>query len=103
MKTAKFERTLKRQLAGLGLEIRPDSPAARGLSRTARLGTRVVNSGRRALLAAERTIGDSVEAARAKIHEASRPNGPDAPAAQSGVRRKAAAGTRKRTLRPRSV
>ena len=42
MKTAKLERTFKRQLASLGLEIRPDSPAARGLSRTARLGTRDV-------------------------------------------------------------
>lgn len=100
MKTAKLERTMKRKLAGLGLEIRPDSPAARGLVGAARFGTRVVNTGRRALLAAEKTIGDSVESARAKIHEASRPQFADPPVHQARRRRKAAAGTRKRTLRP---
>lgn len=103
MKTAKLERTMKHKLAGLGLELRPNSPADRGLVRVARLGTRVVNSGRRALLAAEKTIGDSVEAARARIHEASRPPCAADPVTQARPRRKAAAGTRKRTLRPRAV
>ena len=95
MNTAKLEQKLKRNLAGVGLEIRPDSAAARGLSRLARVGASVVTSGNRVLRTAEGSVRAAAEAAREKIHEATRPR------AGQVARRRSRTTTRKRALHPR--
>jgi len=79
MNTAKLEQKMKQNLAGVGLEVRPDSPADRGITRVARVGARVVTSGNRVLKTAGNTLREAAESARATIHQATRPPAGKAP------------------------
>jgi hypothetical protein len=79
MNTAKLEQTMKQKLAGVGLDVRPDSPADRGISKVARASARVVTSSRHAFRKAETVIREAAESARETIHEATRPPAGAAP------------------------
>lgn len=73
MKTEKLESKIKKKLAGVGIEITPDSPAARKMTEVAKIGAEVVNSGNKALRVAHKAILDVAESARETIHEATKP------------------------------
>jgi len=73
MKTAKLESKMKKKLAGIGIEIAPDSPAARRLTDVAKIGAEVVNTSNQALRAKQKAIRNATESPRATIHEATKP------------------------------
>jgi 2-methylisocitrate lyase-like PEP mutase family enzyme len=73
MKTAKLESEMKKKLAGVGIEITPDSPAARRMTEVAKIGADVVNTGNKALRAAHKAIRNAAESARETIHDATKP------------------------------
>jgi hypothetical protein len=77
MKRSKIEREIKQKLSGAGIEIRPGSAAARGVSETAKVGAAVVNSGDRAVRATRSAVAQAVESVREAVHEATKP--PPAP------------------------
>lgn len=73
MKTEKLESKMKKKLAGIGIEITPDGPAARRMSEVAKIGAEVVNTSNDALLVAQKVIRSAAESARETIHEATKP------------------------------
>jgi len=73
MKTAKLESKMKKKLANVGIEITPDSPAARRLTDVAKIGAEVVNTSNRALRVTQKAIRNAAESARETIHEATKP------------------------------
>ena len=77
MKRTKIERDIKQKLADAGIEIRPGSAAARGVSKTAEVSAAVVNSGERACRVTRSAVAQAVESVREAVHEATKP--PPAP------------------------
>ena len=73
MKTTKLESKMKKKLAGIGIEITPDSPAARRLTDVAKIGAEVVNTSNDALRATQKAFRRAAESARETIHEATKP------------------------------
>lgn len=74
MKRSKIERGIKSKLADAGIEIRPGSAAARGVSRTAKVSAAVVNSSDRAVRATRSAVAKAVESVREAVHEATKPS-----------------------------
>lgn len=73
MKRTKIESDIKRKLADAGIEIRPGSAAARGVSKTAEVSATVVNSSGRAVRATRSALAQAVESVREAVHEATKP------------------------------
>ncbi|MFA5263355.1 MAG: hypothetical protein WC378_05975 [Opitutaceae bacterium] len=74
MKTAKLESKMKNRLADIGIEITPNSPAARRMTDVATIGAKVVNTSNKALQVAQKVIRNATESARETIHEATKPS-----------------------------
>jgi hypothetical protein len=73
MKAENLKKKMAKKLAGLGVEITPDSAADRGVTQVAGLSATVVNGARRTLRNLRREAGKATESARAAVHEATKP------------------------------
>lgn len=78
---------MKDKLSGMGIEIKPGSPASRTLKQIAQVSADVANSSEEALRVAKSTIEQAAEAARSAIHEATAPKASEAAGKKPGAKR----------------
>jgi hypothetical protein len=73
MKSQTLKRSMVSKLAELGVTLTPDGPVDRGVTQVAEVGARVVNESRRTVRTVRKDMEAAAEAARAAVHEATKP------------------------------